>query len=169
MKGRDVVFSHKSDEWETPKWLFDIFDANYHFTLDPCATSENTKCEKFYTIEEDGLSKSWSGESVWVNPPYSNIREWAQKCKSEAWGGEQAPNGFPKNRTIISLLVPARTDTKWFHEVIHSATEITFIKGRLHFNNSENSAPFPSVVITFDVPNWTGHCRISTLQTPKRL
>ncbi len=164
-----ALFSHKSDEWSTPQWVYDRFDALYHFNLDPCATPDNAKCRDFYTKEQDGLTKSWNGKRVWVNPPYSNIGEWAEKCKVEAWGGEQTPHGFPKERTIVCLLVPARTDTRWFHEVIHSAEHITFIKGRLHFNDSENSAPFPSVVITFDVPNWMGYCHIATIQAPKHL
>lgn len=96
-----VLFSHQSDEWETPQELFDELDQEFHFDLDVCATSENAKCKRYFTKEYDGLWAFWSG-NVWCNPPYSDIKSWVEKAY---------------NRSGLSvLLVPARTDTKWFHE-----------------------------------------------------
>lgn len=132
-----VLFSHKSDEWETPQNLFDELNQEFNFDVDVCATPENAKCDKFFTIEQDGLTSWWHG-NVWCNPPYSEIKYWVEKAY---------------NRTGLSvLLVPARTDTKWFHEYCYQNPncEIRFIKGRLKFNNSKNSAPFPSMILIFN-------------------
>lgn len=146
------MFSHASDEWATPKWVFDRFNALYHFTLDPCATPENALCEKYYTKEQDGLKQNWMGESMLINPPYSNIGAWARKCAETfvATMKEKSVGDNSDLETVIMLLVPARTDTRWFHDVIYRSTGLTFIKGRLHFNDSKNTAPFPSIVIEFD-------------------
>ena len=132
------MFSSKSDEWETPQKLFDELNKEFHFTLDPCSTHENHKCEKYYTMEDDGLSKSWVGETVFVNPPYSKIKDWVKKCYEES-----------KYADVI-MLIPARTDTKYQHEYIFNyAKAICFIKGRLKFGNQTNSAPFPSQLVCF--------------------
>lgn len=138
---KDVLFSRKSDEWGTPKNLFEELNKIYHFTLDPCATIENHKCDKYFTKEQDGLKQNWGGQIVFCNPPYSNIKEWAKKCVDECLC----------NNVEIVLLVPARTDTKWFHEYIYKKnyTQIEFIKGRLKFNDGENGAPFPSMLVYF--------------------
>lgn len=132
------LFTSKTEEWATPQSLFAELNKEFKFTLDPCATKENAKCKKFYTKEENGLSKSWKGEKVFCNPPYGKqISKWVQKCYEE---NEQ-------NGTEIVLLIPARTDTKYFHEYIYGKHEIRFIKGRLHFNESKNAAPFPSMIV----------------------
>lgn len=134
------VFSSQTDEWATPQWLFDELDAEFHFDLDPCATDENHKCAKYYTKADDGLAKNWDGQSVFCNPPYGRqIGKWVRKAYEEA----QKPG------TTVVLLVPARTDTKWFHEYIYGKAEIRFIRGRLRFNNSKQSAPFPSMVVVW--------------------
>lgn len=133
-----ALFSHDSDEWETPKDLFDELDKEFHFEIDVCATNENYKCLLHFTPENDGLKADWSPwYSVWCNPPYSNIKEWAKKC-SEHDG-------------LAVMLVPARTDTKWFHEYCYNKpnVELRFIKGRLKFGESKNSAPFPSMIVIF--------------------
>ena len=135
----ETLFSSKEIEWETPIELFNKLNDQFHFTLDPCSTKENAKCSKFYTKEDDGLSKSWDNEVVFVNPPYGKtIREWIKKS-SETKG------------TVIMLL-PARTDTKYFHDYIYNKAEIRFIKGRLKFGGNQNgsgSAPFPSMIVIF--------------------
>ena len=133
------LFSSKSDEWTTPQALYDILDKEFHFTLDPCATSENHKCENYHTIEEDGLNQDWSGQNVFCNPPYSQIAKWVQKAYHEGC----------KDNTIVVLLIPARTDTSYFHNYIYKRAEIRFIKGRLKFGDSKNSAPFPSMIVIF--------------------
>ena len=122
-------------EWSTPQGLFDELDKEFHFTLDPCATKGNAKCAKFYTKDDDGLSKDWSGEIVFMNPPYGReIGKWVKKISEQ--GG-------------VALL-PARTDTKWFHNYIYKKADVRFIKGRLKFGGSKNSAPFPSMLVVFN-------------------
>lgn len=136
-----AIFSSATDEWATPQWLYDELNAWFGFTLDPCALPTNAKCDKFYTPQEDGLLQDWGGERVFCNPPYGRaISAWIKKCAQES----KKPN------TIIVALLPARVDTKWFHEyVYHKARYIRFIQGRLKFGDSKNSAPFPSMIVVF--------------------
>jgi phage N-6-adenine-methyltransferase len=132
-----VMFSSETDLWSTPQALFDELDRVYQFTLDPCSTKENHKVYNFYTEKEDGLSKNWDGENVFMNPPYGReIGKWIKKAS-------ESKNG------IVVCLLPARTDTKWFHDYIYGKAEIRFIKGRLKFGDSKNSAPFPSMIVIF--------------------
>lgn len=129
------LFSSNSDEWSTPDSLFNVLDAEFHFTLDPCSSDLNFKCFNHFTIFDDGLKQDWSGNVVFCNPPYSNIYDWAKKCYFESL----------KAFTTVVFLVPSRTDTKWFHEFVYPYCELRFIKGRLRFNNADN-APFPSMI-----------------------
>lgn len=131
-----ILFSHKTDEWETPQDLFDELNREFGFELDVCANHENHKCHNYFTVNDDGLAKTWSG-IVWCNPPYSNIKEWAKKCS--------------EHKDVAVMLVPSRTDTKWFHNYCYNKpnVEIRFIKGRLKFSNSKISAPFPSMIVIF--------------------
>lgn len=132
-----VHFSSKTDMWATPQDLFDSLNKKYKFNLDPCATKENAKCKKFFTEEENGLKKSWKEKRVFMNPPYGRgIGAWIKKASE---GGAE----------IVVCLLPARTDTKWFHEYIYNKAETQFIKGRLKFGGHENSAPFPSMIVIF--------------------
>ena len=137
----EVHFSSRTDEWATPRSFFDMLDAEFHFTLDPCATDENHKCPKYYTKDQDGLAQNWGGQIVFCNPPYGRqIAAWVRKCYEES----------RKPATTCVLLIPARTDTSYFHDYIyHRAKEIRFIRGRLHFNESPHGAPFPSMVVVF--------------------
>ena len=129
----------KTDEWATPQWLFDQLDAEFHFTLDPCSTDENAKCRKHYTALEDGLTQDWSGETVFCNPPYGRgLTAWVQKCCLHATGGG-----------IAVMLLPARTDTGWFHDYIYRKAEVRFLRGRVKFGGSKWNAPFPSMVVVF--------------------
>ena len=134
----ELMFSSKTDLWETPQDLFDKLNNEFHFTLDVCATPENAKCDSFYTKEQDGLSQPWKGV-VWCNPPYGKqIGSWVRRGFFASLSGN----------TVVMLL-PARTDTRWFHEYIYGKAEIRFIRGRLKFGGSKNSAPFPSMVAVF--------------------
>lgn len=133
-----VFYSSKTDMWATPQDFFDALDAEFHFTLDACAVKENAKCEAYYTPEQDGLDQPWTGR-VWCNPPYGrNVGQWVKKAHDTASGG-----GF------VVVLLPARTDTRWFHDYIYGKTEVRFIKGRLKFGSCQNAAPFPSMVVIF--------------------
>lgn len=135
----DVMFSSASDMWETPKDFFKKLDQEFHFNLDVCAVSENAKCATYYTPEQDGLSNPWYG-MCWCNPPYGReIIKWVKKASESA-----------KDGATVVMLLPARTDTKWFHEYILGKAEIRFIRGRLKFGNSKNSAPFPSMIVIFE-------------------
>lgn len=125
---------------EYPPSFFNEVNKEFNFNLDPCSTDENHKCDKYYTIKDDGLSKDWSGHNVWCNPPYGrNIGKWVEKCYREGC----------MDNTLVVLLIPARTDTKYFHDYILHRAEIRFIPGRLKFGNSNNSAPFPSMLVIF--------------------
>ena len=133
----DVMFSSASDNWETPQKLFDVLNKEFKFTLDVCASKENHKCPKYYTADDGGLSKEWSGV-CWMNPPYGReIGAWMKKAYESSLLGAK-----------VVCLVPARTDTKWWHDYAMKG-EIEFIKGRLKFGNAKNCAPFPSAVVVF--------------------
>lgn len=132
-----VFYSSKTDMWATPQDFFDALDAEFHFTLDACAVKENAKCEAYYTPEQDGLDQPWTGR-VWCNPPYGrNVGQWVKKAHDTASGG------------VVVMLLPARTDTRWFHDYIYGKTEVRFIKGRLKFGSCQNATPFPSMVVIF--------------------
>lgn len=155
-----VMFGKASDEWETPQDFFDALDAEFGFALDVAATRANTKCAGylgFHGLEPDALAADWRHavhrvedgtrrHACWMNCPYSHCRAFIAKAAQEA----------RKGCTVVCL-VPSRTDTRWWHSDVWDASthacrpgvEVRFIKGRLKFGNSENSAPFPSVVIVF--------------------
>jgi phage N-6-adenine-methyltransferase len=135
-----VLFSSSENDWSTPQKFYDRLDTRFGFTLDVCADSQNHKCTKYYTEEDDGLTKSWCGETVFCNPPYGReITKWVRKCYEESL----------QPATTVVMLVPSRTDTSWWHNYIMRASEIIFVKRRLKFGDSKNSAPFPSAVIVF--------------------
>lgn len=146
MKKHDakVLFSSKSMEWATPREFFRKLDSQFAFTLDPCARSHNAVCSKYYTPEDDGLLQDWSGNTVFVNPPYGRgIGQWVKKSYEEGC----------KDGTTVVMLIPARTDTKYWHEYAMKADEVRLIKGRLKFGGGSNSAPFPSAVVVFNSNN----------------
>ena len=129
------LFTSNTDLWATPQDFFDSLNCEFHFDLDVCALPENAKCEKYYTPEIDGLKQDWSG-TVWCNPPYGRqIGKWVEKA-------------YKANCTVVMLL-PARTDTGWFHDYIYGKAEVRFVRGRLKFGESKNSAPFPSMVVIY--------------------
>lgn len=136
-----AAMTSDKDDWETPQKLFDELDAVHHFTLDPCATDENAKCARYYTVEDDGLSKSWEGETVFCNPPYGRqVGLWVRKCAEES-----------KHAKVV-MLIPARTDTSYFHDYIYGKARVVFLRGRLKFERGGvalQSAPFPSMIVEF--------------------
>ena len=135
-----TMFSSKTDLWSTPQDLFDRLNNEFHFTLDVCANEYNHKCDNYYTKEQDGLNQPWIG-TVWCNPPYGReISQWVKKAFLASVNG-----------STVVMLLPSRTDTKWFHDYIYKRNnvEIRFIKGRLKFGDSKNSAPFPSMIVIF--------------------
>ena len=143
MAMNSALLSSKSNEWATPQAFFDELNKEFNFTLDPAATAENAKCAKFYTQEQNGLIQDWSGETVFCNPPYGReIGKWVEKCYNE----------HVKHNVTVVMLIPARTDTTYFHEYIYKRAELRFVKGRIKFiqNGKEgDAAPFPSMVVIY--------------------
>ena len=141
-----VMFSRQSDEWATPRPVFEALDAEFGFTLDAAATAINARCDTYLTREQDALHVSWGQQSVWLNPPYSQCAVFLAKAAAEVAQG-----------CTVVCLVPSRTDTRWWHRHVWDATrhqprpgvEIRFLPGRLKFSDAKNAAPFPSVVLVF--------------------
>ena len=149
-----ACLSSDKNYWETPTDFYNKLNEEFQFTLDPCSSEENHKCDKYYTKEQDGLKKSWGGETVFVNPPYgiTDTKLWVEKCHEES------------KKAIVVMLIPSRTDTRWFHDCIYKKHEIRFIKGRLKFelngepmrdkNGRVQSAPFPSMLVVMKPEDW---------------
>ena len=137
------MLSSEDMTWATPQAFFDELDKEFNFTLDPCATDETAKCTKYFTPETNGLAQDWGGYTVFCNPPYGRaIKDWVKKCSEE---------GNKPNTTVV-MLIPARTDTAYFHDYIYNKAEIRFIRGRLKFEGSQKgsgAAPFPSILVIF--------------------
>lgn len=131
----ELMFSSKTELWATPQKFFDAISVLYGpFDIDVCADESNAKCPVYFDKAADGLAQTWTGK-CWMNPPYGrDIGKWMKKASES-------------NATVVCL-VPARTDTNWWHEYAMKG-EITFIKGRLKFGDAKNSAPFPSAVVVF--------------------
>lgn len=131
------LFSSNTDLWSTPQDFFNELNREFNFEIDVCALPENAKCNTYYTPDIDGLKQEWNGV-CWMNPPYGReISKWVKKAYESSLNGA----------TVVCLL-PARTDTKWWHEYCMKG-EIRFVKGRLKFGDSNNSAPFPSAIVIF--------------------
>lgn len=139
----DLFFSSDKDDWSTPQWLYNQLFSEFHFTLDPCASNDNHKCVRYFTKEDDGLLQSWSNERVFCNPPYGRkIGLWVKKCYIHSVEG----------KGLAVMLIPARTDTSWFHDYIYNQNnvEVRFLKGRLKFSGAKYNAPFPSMIVVFN-------------------
>jgi hypothetical protein len=125
MKKFKGLMTSLSPHWATPKWLYDELDKEFHFDFDPCPLGGGI----------DGLSIPW-GKRNYINPPYGrSIGLWIKKAYECG--------------SLCVMLLPSRTDTRWWHDYCMKASEIRYIKGRLKFGDSKNSAPFPSVVVIF--------------------
>lgn len=142
----NALLSSKKMDWCTPQGFFDELNAEFAFALDAAATDRTAKCPLYFTPETDGLKSSWkvAGGAVFCNPPYGReISKWVQKAYEEA-----------KEGTTVVLLIPARTDTSYFHEFIYGKAEIRFIRGRLRFEdddgNAADPAPFPSMLVIYN-------------------
>lgn len=130
--------SHPSAEWETPPGLFHLLDEEFGFTLDVCARPDKAKCPRYFSPEQDGLRQVWTGV-CWMNPPCGRrITEWVRKADESARAGA----------TVVCLL-PARTDTAWWHHHVARAAEVRFLEGRLNCVRGRGSAPFPPTIVVF--------------------
>lgn len=135
-----VHFSSATVEWATPWAIFNPLDAEFGFTVDVCASADNAKVARYFTEAMDGLAQDWTGEVCWMNPPYGRvIGDWMRKAYESAQAG-----------ATVVCLVPARTDTRWWHDYAMKG-EIRFLKGRVHFENGDTKAPapFPSAIVVF--------------------
>lgn len=142
-----VLLSSKNMNWCTPRDFFDRLNQEFHFTLDAAATDRTALCSDYFTPETDALAHSWATSgAVWCNPPYGReIGKWVKKAFQEAQAGG-----------VIVLLIPARTDTSYFHEYIYHHAEIRFLRGRLRFTDengvASDCAPFPSMLVIYNPP-----------------
>jgi phage N-6-adenine-methyltransferase len=134
---RSVHFSSATDGWSTPDEVFQALHAEFHFTCDVCADDSNAKCPCYFTKDIDGLRQPWV-DTCWCNPPYgAEIHRWVQKAFESSLFG-----------TTVVCLLPARVDTRWWHQYVTLA-EVRYLQGRLKFGGSPHSAPFPSAVVIF--------------------
>lgn len=147
---KKLMFSCKNLNWNTPQSFYDKLDEEFHFTLDAAATDKSAKCRLYFTPDDDALTQNWGtagkGGAVWCNPPYGrNIGLWVKKAKKES----------ALHHIVVVMLIPARTDTRYFQDDIlyGGASEVRFVRGRLHFTDDDGAsvgpAPFPSAVIVF--------------------
>ena len=135
-----VLYSSKEEKWATPQDFFNKLNDEFHFTLDAAASPDNAKCANYFTEEQDGLAQSWEGHTVWCNPPY---------CRKTGLWVKKAYEEHQRTGCTVVMLLPSRTDVRWFHDYILGKAEIRFIKGRLKFGGNKNSAPFPSIVVIY--------------------
>lgn len=138
----DYFHGHGRIEYNTPQWLFDALNAEFKFTLDAAASKANAKCKRFYTMEDDGLSKDWTDEVVWLNPPYGKgiTAKWLAKAYAES----------KKGATCV-LIIPVRADAKWWHDYAMKG-EVRLFRNRLNFDNDHGAkhyAPFATAVVVF--------------------
>lgn len=109
--------------WETPPEVFNPINKELNFTLDVCAIAQNTKCERYFTPILDGLKQSWKDEICWCNPPYGNdVKKWCKKAIQESYNG-----------ATTVLLIPCKTNTNWWHDLVIPFAEIRFLRGRVKF------------------------------------
>lgn len=144
---RDGKKKSMNDVWATPQALFNRLNAQHHFTCDVCALPDNAKVSQYFSPEQDGLKQEWHGV-CWCNPPYGRaITAWVKKALLSVTIGEAEK---------VVMLLPAKTDTKWFHEYILPFGSIEFIKGRLRFGEAKHNAMFPSMIVVFERRNHDG-------------
>jgi phage N-6-adenine-methyltransferase len=140
-----VHYSSKTEIWETPQDLFDRLHAVHGFTLDVCALPENAKCPRFFTPEMDGLSLLWGDNVCWMNPPYGReIGKWVKKAY------EATLSDWQHSGAKVVCLLPARTDTAWWHDYVIPHGKVEFLRGRLKFSGNKWNAPFPNAIVVFE-------------------
>lgn len=150
-------FDSVTVEWETPLDFFTPLNEEFNFTLDVCSTHLNKKVENNFTLEENGLEQSWKNEICWMNPPYGReMTKWLLKAKNEC----------EINNATTVCLIPARTNTSWWHTICLKSSEIRFVLGRPKFGGAKHGLPFPLAIIIF-TPN-KEHCNVGTYDWRKK-
>jgi phage N-6-adenine-methyltransferase len=151
--------NRRSDNWETPAWLFAVLDREFHFDLDAAALPDTAKCAEYFTPVTNGLSKRWAPRVVWCNPPYARdvIPLWMAKCRLEAFEG-----------ATVVCLVPSSTSSAWWQDHVMRASEIRLIRGRLNFSNAKphrrnTNAAHSSAIVVFR-PGHVGPPKLGTLE-----
>jgi len=135
-----AMVSSKTNEWATPQLLFEDLDKEFKFTLDPCSTHENHKCDKYFTLEDDGLKQDWSNDIVFMNPPYGgHTGDWIKKALDES----------RKGATVVCLIVSSTDRSYWHDYIFPFASQIRFVRGRLKFGVATTTAPFASALVIF--------------------
>ena len=137
--GNGIHYRVRSGVWSTPQDFFDTLNAEFHFTLDACAITENAKCDHYFSPEQDGLAQPWTGV-VWCNPPFGNVTPWLQKAVRSTQAG-----------TLVVCLLPSRTGTRWFRSYVLPHAEIRYVAKRLRFNQADR-ARFDVFVAIFRPP-----------------
>ena len=138
-----ALLSSDSSEYRTPDWLFGMLDDEFHFDLDAAASAQNAKCRRYYDRAQDGLAQPWAPHTVFCNPPYGReIKKWVKKAHDETDLG-----------ATVVMIIPARTDTSYFHDYILGRAEVRFLRGRIRYLSAEGAeignSPFPTAVIIF--------------------
>jgi phage N-6-adenine-methyltransferase len=140
MAGFKNKFESRRQDWPTPDSLYDTLNAEFHFNIDLAADDKNTKCFDFFDAERDALQQKWYGVG-WLNPPYGaktgKLSDWVKKAYEES-----------KYCTVV-MLIPARTNTRWWHQFVMKASEIRFINGRPKFGDATHGLPQPLAIVVF--------------------
>lgn len=159
MNNLKPLMSSERQDWATPQPLFDYLHANFHLELDVCALPENAKCKRFLTPDQDGLKEHWVNWRFFMNPPYGrDISHWVKKAAEDGTAGTDS---------LGVCLLPARTDTAWWHDhVMAKASRIIFCRGRIWFVGAPGPAPFPSALVVFS-PFWAGPASFEVLDVRK--
>lgn len=168
MAGFKGKFESVRQDWETPIELFDTINSEFNFTLDGAASETNKKCENYFSKDTDSMKVSWGSNVVWLNPPYGekggySIKSWVEKSYKESLSG-----------ATVVMLIPARTNTNWFHDICLSHAEVRFIKGRPKFGGADHGLPQPLCYVIFKPPskliiNMTEDAKKRALEAVQRL
>ena len=138
-RDKRAMFTSIRPDWRTPAALYDQLDDEFGFVLDAATDGENARAGAHLTPDDNALWRSWAPGPTFCNPPYGpRLGEWVEKAWREAGAG-----------VTVVMLIPSRTDTRWFHDYCLRADEIRFVKGRLRFDDGPNSAPFPSMIVVW--------------------
>lgn len=150
MNNQTVMLSSVRQDWETPNTLYNALNKEFQFTIDVCALPHNAKHPRYFTPEMNGLDQDWSNEVCWMNPPYGREQiKWIEKAYEES----------KKGATVVCL-IPARPDTKVWHDIIFPNAEVRFVRGRITFVGADSPAPFPSALVIFGPRIDTGVIKI---------
>lgn len=135
-------FASRKQDWTTPDEIFAPLHAEFGFTLDAAASVENARAPAYFTAEQNGLKQNWGRHVVWLNPPYGEttggLSAWVAKSVDAA----------SKGATVV-MLIPARTNTVWFHDHCLARGEVRFIKGRPKFGDADHGLPQPLCLVIF--------------------